>query len=81
MHTSTLTPGSYTQGAEVGDAETGATTYFQDCAVSAATIADGTLHQRFDVIAYPQRGKTYTGTDSSSIAVPAPAVVLADTSH
>lgn len=77
MHASELAEATYTQPAESTDAETGAAgTYFQDCEVSAATVADGTLVQRFDKIAFPQKGVKYTGTDSDGNAVPKPPVAV-----
>lgn len=79
MHTSTLTMGTYTQGNVVGDSETGPSgdndsgTFFQDIEISMENVINGTLHQRLDPIAFPQKGITYTGTDSDGVAVPAPA--------
>lgn len=69
-----LTPGSYTQSQVLTDAETGAAgPQFMDVTISAASLADGTLKQRLDPVAYPQKGVTYSGTDSDGNAVPAPA--------
>lgn len=82
MHTSSFTKATYTQGALTGDAETapgGDTdggTFFQDVEVSADAVADGTLHQRLDPIAFPQKGIKYTGTDADDVAVPAPAIAV-----
>lgn len=64
-----LSPGTYTQGS--GQRH-------QDAAINAATLADGTLRQRFDVLAYPQKGITLTGTHPTT-AAPVPAT--ARTTH
>lgn len=56
-----LTTGTYTQGA--GQKH-------QDAAIHPDTLADGTLVQRFDRIAYPKLGTTQTGTDGNGYDVP-----------
>jgi hypothetical protein len=87
-----LTPGTYTQGSAVSDAETGwgdssadsktGGPYFQDAVISPVTVADGTLRQRFDLKCYPQKGITALGTDSDGAAAPATAkTVYGATSH
>lgn len=89
MHTSELTKNTYTEPNVVTDAEVVVTdsgnldegTYFQDCEISAAALASGELHRRFDTVAFPQKGINYTGDDSDGNAVPAPAVAVPDTSH
>lgn len=60
-----LTAGTYTQGP---------TLEYQDVTISPATVADGTLRQRFDTLAYPQKGVTLTGTHpTTGLPVPAAA--------
>jgi hypothetical protein len=67
MHVSELdAPGTYTPD------DTQAS--FMDEVISPATLKDGSLQQRFDPMAFPQVGVTYTGTDSDGNDVPAPAV-------
>lgn len=76
MHESQLARSTYAQPATTTDAETGVADsggYFQDCEISTETVLDGTLVQRFDKIAFPQKGVKYTGTDSDGNPVPAPA--------
>lgn len=43
---------------------------FQDETISPATVADGTLRQRFDILAFPQKGIKYTGRIGRTIAAP-----------
>ena len=60
-----LTDGTYTQAASL---------QFQDVTISPATVADGTLRQRFDTLAYPQKGHKHTGTHpTTGLPVPAAA--------
>jgi hypothetical protein len=47
--------------------------HHQDAAINPATLADGTLLQRFDRVAYPQLGVKNLGTDGNGHDVPAPA--------
>lgn len=56
-----LTPGTYTPPT---------THSHMDIAITPATLAAGTLYQRFDVVAFPKLGKKNTGTDSEGHAVP-----------
>jgi hypothetical protein len=48
-----LTAANYTQGAGQR---------FQDVVISPATLADGTLYQRFEIPAFPAVGKKVSGT-------------------
>lgn len=59
-----LTKATYTQGA--GQRH-------MDASIDPVTLADGTLAQRFDRVAYPKTGVTFTGTDGNGYDVPAPA--------
>lgn len=43
---------------------------FQDETISPATVADGTLRQRFDTVAFPQKGIKYSGTLGDALAAP-----------
>lgn len=43
---------------------------YEDVTTSAATIADGTLRQRFDLRAFPQKGVKFTGTLGPTILAP-----------
>lgn len=84
MHESQLARSTYTEGQITTDAETGTSdsgTFFQDCEVSPTTLSDGTLKQRFDPIAYPQKGVAYTGTDDDGNAVPLPPVAMKDNEY
>lgn len=46
---------------------------FQNAVISKETVGNGTLRQRFDLKAFPQKGIRYDGTDFDGNAVPAPA--------
>lgn len=43
---------------------------FEDVTTSPATIADGTLRQRFDLRAFPQKGVKFTGSLGPTIPAP-----------
>ena len=58
-----VTKSTYTQGAGQ---------LHQDVAITPATLADGTLHQRFDRKAFPQKGVKYSGTHGAGDAVAIP---------
>lgn len=89
MHTSELSKSTYTQPNVVGDSETVVTdsgnldggAYFQDCEINAATVSSGELVRRFDIIAFPQKGVLYTGTNSDGHTVPKAAVSAKDSSY
>lgn len=74
-----LTPGTYTPPANT-KIQPGTAT-FMDIVVSPATLNSGELFRRFDTKAYPQLGKTLTGTDSQGNPQPKPAVICADKPH
>jgi len=57
----TLTKSTYTPAASLT---------YQDTTISAATLAAGTLAQRFDPAAFPQKGVKYTGRRGSTVAAP-----------
>lgn len=78
MHVSELSKATYTQSEITGDAETGTGPEFQDVQISAANLANGTLKQRFDPMAFPQKGIKYTGTGADGKAVPAPARTITE---
>jgi hypothetical protein len=72
-----LTKSTYVQAASL---------QFQDETISPATIADGTLRQRFDILAFPQKEIKYAGYEGTILAAPVltlgtvlhePAVVVA----
>jgi len=46
---------------------------FQDALINPATLADGTLAQRFEVRAFPKKGVKIAGTDGGGRTVPKPA--------
>ena len=56
-----LVKATYTQGAH---------DQFQDSTVSPATLAAGTLFQRFEVKAFPQKGIKYTGRLGTILSAP-----------
>lgn len=78
MHESELTLGAYTPINETTDAETGGDPTFMDIAISRENLRSGELFRRFDLIAFPQLGTKYTGTDNDGRAVPLPAVANND---
>lgn len=45
--------------------------FHQDAPIDPASLADGTLVQRFDRVAYPKLGVKNLGTDAAGRAVPA----------
>lgn len=47
--------------------------FHQDAPINPASLADGTLLQRFDRVAYPKSGVKNLGTDGNGHQVPAPA--------
>lgn len=47
---------------------------YQDCPISAASLADGTLRQRFDTRAFPDLGDRLTGTLDDGVQSPEAAV-------
>lgn len=53
-----LTRATYTQAASLT---------FQDRTISPATLADGTLFQRFDRVAFPQKGVKFTQAGSGAV--------------
>lgn len=57
LTTSTYTPASKGQ-------------YFHDAAINPATLADGTLFQRFEIKAFPKKGVKVAGTDGNGRTVP-----------
>lgn len=57
-----LTRTTYTQ--------TGSALKFQDATISPTTVADGTLAQRFDPLAFPQVGVKQAGTRGRTVAAP-----------
>lgn len=56
-----LTPATYTQAASL---------QFQDATISPATVADGTLRQRFDPRAFPRVGHKATGKLGAQLPAP-----------
>jgi len=58
-----LVKSTYTQAARLS---------FQDSVISPATLAAGTLRQRFDTLAFPQKGVKFTGTRGAGEAVVVP---------
>lgn len=58
-----LTKSTYTQAPSLT---------FQDSTISPATLAAGTLTQRFDTLAFPQKGVKYAGTHGTGGAVVVP---------
>lgn len=62
MHTSELTKSTYSP--------VDSSPHFQDIAITAASVDDGTMKLRFDPVAFPQKGITYAGTDSDGNDVP-----------
>lgn len=60
-----------TEGIKAGAGDGG--TFFQDIEISKANVINGTLVQRFDPIAFPQKGIKYTGQDADGNPVPKPA--------
>jgi len=57
----TLTKSTYTPAASLT---------FQDSPISAAALAAGTLLQRFDTAAFPQKGVKYAGREGSTVVAP-----------
>ena len=51
-------------------AQTESAKQFQDVTTSPATISDGTLRQRFDVRAFPQKGVKFAGTIGPAVVAP-----------
>ena len=45
---------------------------FQDVLISADTLADGTLAQRFDRLAFPQKGVKFAGSHGAGGSVTVP---------
>jgi hypothetical protein len=56
-----LTKATYSQGPSL---------QFQDCTTSTTTVADGTLRQRCDIRAFPQKGIKYTGHLGDQLTAP-----------
>jgi hypothetical protein len=56
-----LTKSTYTQAASLT---------YQDVTISPVTLTDGTMRQRFDTLAFPQKGIKYAGSDGPTIPPP-----------